>query len=247
MRVGRSGPVDVGRPHPGGTAVRDDLDRSFDDLRGAIVEMGERADAMLGDAIAAFGARDADAATAVEAADAEVDALYERVQQGVVRLVALQAPVGRDLRVAAAMIHVSLHVERMADYAVSVARAVRRVGDLSADPDIAAQLTEMAGHARRVARAAMNAYVRDDEAAAREVPVLDDDVDRLNIGVFRRLIALAAADESRLPWAAQMIGVARQIERFADHGVDVAEQVVFVVTGETTELSSKDPTRLSDA
>ncbi|MEY3020158.1 MAG: hypothetical protein RLZZ272_1142 [Actinomycetota bacterium] len=225
--------------------MREEFDRSLDDLEAAIAEMGERAEAMLEGAMRAFAARDAVAAEAVVAADADVDRLYEDVQQGVVRLIALQAPVARDLRVAASMIHASLHLERMADYACSVARAVQRVGDLDADPAVSAQLGEMAGHAREVGRAALLAFAQRDEAAAREVPRLDDLVDRMDLGIFRRLVALAAADESLLPWAAQMIGVARQIERYADHGVDIAEQVVFVVTGRTVELSSSDAGRAS--
>lgn len=223
--------------------MREEFDRSLDELEAAIVEMGERAGAMLEGAMRSFAARDVAAAEAVIAADADVDRLYEDVQQGVVRTIALQAPVARDLRLATSMIHASLHLERMADYACSIARAVRRVDRLDADPAVSAQLGEMAGHALEVGRAAMRAFARRDEEAARDVPRLDDLVDRMDLGIFRRLVALAAADETLLPWAAQMIGVARQIERYADHGVDIAEQVVFVVTGDVVELSSKDPGR----
>jgi len=245
--VARPSPADGEAVLPdGGGDVREEFERGLDELEAAITEMGERADAMLEGAMRAFAARDADAAAAVIAADADVDRLYEDVQQGIVRTIALQAPVARDLRVATSMIHASLHLERMADYACSVARAVQRVGSLDADPAVSAQLGEMAGHALEVGRAAMRAFAQRDEALAREVPRLDDLVDRMDLGIFRRLVALAAADESLLPWAAQMIGVARQIERYADHGVDIAEQVVFVVTGRTVELSSSDPGRLPD-
>ena len=149
--------------------MRDAFDRSLEELEAGIAEMGERADAMLEGALRAFAARDAEAARAVIAADEDVDRLYEEVQQGVVRTIALQAPVARDLRFATSMIHASLHLERMADYACSVSRAVQRVGDLDADPAVSAQLQEMAGHAREVGRAAMRAFTQRDEEAAREV------------------------------------------------------------------------------
>lgn len=218
--------------------MRQDLDDQLGRLQADVVTMGERADEMLGAALAALAAADAAAALRVLADDDAVDLLYERIQQGVLTLVALHSPVGHDLRVATAMLHTSLHAERMADYATSVAKVVQRTAALVPDVDLRDQVVAMGQSARAVGRAAMTALARSDEAAARDVARLDDDVDRLDLGIFTRLVELAAADGALLPWASQMIGAARCIERYADHAVDVAEQVVFVTTGRNVELSS---------
>ncbi|MFA9429789.1 phosphate signaling complex protein PhoU [Egicoccus sp. AB-alg2] len=220
--------------------MRNDLQHQLDQLLTRVVAMAERADAMLGEALQAFELGDLQAARRVAEADAEVDRGYEQVQHGVLAAVALHGPVAGDLRLLTALIHVSLHVERMGDYAVGVARTVERVSDLPADAALTGQLLEMGARAREVARGSLQAFVHRDVDAAKACSRLDDDVDRLYLGIFHRLVRLAAEDEHRLQWATHMIQLVRQLERYADHGVDVAEQAVFAVTGQTIELSSFD-------
>jgi phosphate transport system protein len=221
--------------------MRADLELQIDRLRESVVGMAERADGMLAGALSALADGDMTAADVVIETDQYLDRAYEQVQHGVLAVVALHGPVGHDLRLLTALIHVSLHLERMGDYAVSVARTAKRSSEFPADADLTAQLMEMGGLARDVARSAIQAFVHTDLDLAHEVARLDDAVDRLNFGIFHRLVRLAAEDENRLEWATRMIQLTRLLERFADHGVDVAEQAVFVATGEAIELSSNDP------
>jgi phosphate transport system protein len=221
--------------------VRDELDHQLDDLLALVVELGERTDAMLGTALVALRDRDVDASAHVVLADRVVDRLDEQVQQGVVATIARHGPVGRDLRLLTALLRTSLHLERMGDDAVDVARAAERSAPFPADPELAAQLGEMGELARRVGRRAVQAFVHNDAELARTVPTLNGGVDRLNVGVFDRLVRLAAEDRGRLEWATRMILVARLLERYGDHGVDLAEQTVYVVTGRTVELRPDDP------
>jgi phosphate transport system protein len=221
--------------------VRTDFEHKLDDLLARVVELGERTDAMLGEACEALRDGDGPKADRVVAADRAVDLLDEEVQQGVLLTIALHGPVASDLRLLTAMLRASLHLERMGDYAVNVARAAKRSVTFPADDELAAQLTEMGDRAREVGRTAVTAFVHKDADLAATVPQLDDGVDRLNIGIFHRLVRLAAADEHRLEWATRMILVARLLERYGDHGVDLAEQAIFVATGEMVELSSNDP------
>ena len=218
--------------------MRNDLELQIDQLRGTVVAMSERADGMLGDALRAMADGDVAAADLVVEADVALDRAYERVQHGVLTIVALHGPMGRDLRLLTSLIHVSLHLERMGDYAVNVARTFQRAATFAGDEDLTAQLLEMGELAREVGRLALHAFVRDDAALAREVATMDDRVDQLNDGIFHRLVRLAAESDDRLEWATRMIQLTRQLERFADHGVDVAEQTVFVSTGEAVELGS---------
>lgn len=220
--------------------MRDDLDQQLDDLLGRVVELGERTDVMLGNACRALCDGDIGLARAVIAADDEVDALDGAIQHGVVATIARHGPVGHDLRLLTATLRASLHLERMGDYAVGVARAAERSVSFPADEALAAQLREMGDLAREVGRTAARSFVHRDAALAQTVPELDDGVDRLDVGIFHRLVRLAAADEHRLEWATRMILVTRLLERYGDHGVDLAEQTLFVVTGRAVELRSAD-------
>jgi len=221
--------------------MREELDRSIDELRGMLVDMSERADAMLGRAAHALAEGDRARAEEVIYADRAVDQRHVEVQHGILTTIALQAPVGRDLRLLTAFLHSALHLERMADHAVSVARGAIRLIEMPREESIVGLLVEMAEHARDVGRTSMKALLTLDESLAQQVAVADDRVDRLELRIFEELVGNAGADASRLPWAAQMIGLSRGIERYADHGVDIAEQAVFAVTGVTVELFGNDP------
>lgn len=221
--------------------MREELDRSIDELRGMLVDMSERADDMLGRAVTALAEGDLVRADEVIYADRAVDQRHVELQHGVLTTVALQAPVGRDLRLLTAFLHSGLHLERMADHAVSVARGAIRLGELPRDEAVVELLVEMSTHAREVGRTALRALLTLDQVLAHSVAVADDSVDRLELRIFEALVTAAASDLERLPWAAQMIGLGRGIERYADHGVDIAEQAVFAVTGISIELSGSDP------
>lgn len=218
--------------------MRDELDHQLEDLLGQVVEMGRRADEMLGRALQALQEGDLAAADAVISSDRALDRAYEQVQHGVLATIALHGPVGHDLRTLTGLLHAGLHTERMADYAVGVARTTKRAAEHTPDPDLREQLIEMGALARTVGRDALTAFVQGDADLARAAAQQDDAVDRLNIGIFQRLVRLAGESEERLHWATRMIQLTRQLERYADHGVDVAEQALFVATGQHLELSS---------
>jgi len=216
--------------------VREELNRAIDEIRSMLTDMSERADAMLAAAVTALADVDSARAEQVIDADRAMDQRHVEIQHAVLTTVALQAPVGRDLRLLTAFLHSGLHLERMGDHAVSVARGAIRLQQLPRDEDIVQLLIEMSGHAREVARTSLRALLDLDVAMAHGVAIADDRVDLLELQIFEQLVRAAGADPDRLPWAAQMIGISRRIERYADHGVDIAEQAVFASTGVTVEL-----------
>ncbi len=221
--------------------MRDELDRQIDHLSSTVVAMGERADDMLARALTAMRDGDLAATDVVIESDRALDRAYEQIQHGVLATVALHGPVGRDLRLLTGLLHVSLHTERMADYAVGVARTTQRAAEHAPDPDLLEQLVEMGELARDVGRQAIAAFIAADAEMAHAAARADDAVDRLNAGIFQRLVRIAGDSEERLFWATRMIQLTRQLERFADHGVDIAEQALFVATGENHELSTGAP------
>lgn len=222
--------------------MRDTYHRDLDDLLDTVVATGEIVVEMLEGALDALIRRDIVLADRVRQRDEEVDEAYERLQHGLLRVMATQAPVASDLRFVSALMHVAIHVERMGDYATSVAKMGKLAADLLDDADLAQQLHEMGVAARHVATNAIRSFTNRDVELARSLVDMDERVNRLNIGIFHRLVRLASEDEERLEWATHMVLVARNIERYGDHAVDIGEQTIFAVTGSTVELSANEPT-----
>jgi phosphate transport system protein len=214
-----------------------EFDAEREALTDALVRSGDAVVEMLDRAMGSLVRREEATATEVITTDDRVDAAFATLQHRIVAAMGLPGLELADHRELAALLHVNIHVERMGDYAVNVARASLRAAAEPRDAELAAQLEELGLLAADVARTAVRAFARRDVAAARRLPELDDRVDRLNVGIFRRLVQLAI-DDSRLPWATHMILVARQVERYADHAVDIGEATIFATTGEVVELSS---------
>lgn len=197
----------------------------------SVLQLGHRVEGLVGSAMEALRTGDEETAASVVRLDDDVDRERWRLEDEIQRLLALQAPVARDLRVITALLHCTIHVERIGDYAVNVARSVRHVGGPGGDAELAGQIQEMGQLARQAVAVALEAFGKRDEAAARSLPVLDDPLDQLNRGIFRRLVQLAASDESVLDWAMWMVLVSRFLERIGDHAVDIGQQALYVITG----------------
>ncbi len=217
---------------------RDRLAELEDDL----LTMGTRVLDMLSASMEALVRRDVSAAHEVIRSDDRLDALYNACEEGVLTTIALQSPVASELRLLAAFLHMNVHLERMGDLCVNIAKFVLLVEEFTDDPELTAQLQEMGGHARRVIARSLDAFSRRDLELVFSLPQLDEPLDQLNKGLFARLVRLAATDEERLDWAMRMVLVARYLERLGDHAVDIGEQVHFAVTGRRIELASNSPT-----
>lgn len=205
-------------------------------LETLVHHMGELADGALSQAIRALECSDPDLIAAVIAGDDPIDVAYLAIEQGTLELLALQAPVAVDLRLISAILHINLHLERVGDIAVNIAKIAAVTRGLPTSPTILAQLTEMAGIVRPMLLSAMASFACRDLGKALELIDLDDRVDRLNRRMYRE-VAGCATDERLLEWALRMIVVSRQLERLGDHAVDIGEQVAFLVTGELWEFS----------
>lgn len=225
--------------------MRHEFHSDIQTLCARLVETAAVCDHMLEAALHALVTPGSVGAQAVIARDNEVDDAYREIQRSILSLLALQAPVASDLRLLSAMLHVNIHVERLGDYATHVAKMADVSSGLADHPELARALVSMGSAACHVSRTALRSFADLDFELARRLPVLDDRVDEHNRDIFRRLVALAGTDEQRLEWATHMVVVARSIERYGDHAVDVGEQTVFVITGETIELSSNDPHAVS--
>ncbi len=175
--------------------------------------------------------QDIELASMVIADDDRIDGRYLEVHQGILSLLALQAPVAGDLRVVAALLHVIKHVERMGDQCVNMAKLVPLDGhEPPADPRMLDLIQRMGEQARRQVIQCGQAFSRRDVDMAEDLVRQDDEIDRLNREVFHT--ALELGDEAdRREWAMHMMLVGRCIERIGDNAVDIGEQTAFVVTG----------------
>ena len=196
-------------------------------------------------ALEALEHKDSELASFVIADDDRVDGRYLEVHQGILSLLALQAPVATDLRLVAALLHVIKHAERMGDQCVNIAKLIPLVGN---EPPVVPELLEkvlrMGAAARaEVVEAKLAFHSRDTDLAA-DLSRQDREVNRLNKEVFRLAVTVGDNEDKR-EWAMVMTLVARAIERVGDNAVGVGEQVIFVETGlfreYPTEVGESEP------
>jgi phosphate transport system protein len=169
--------------------------------------------------------------------DDRIDGRFLEVHQGILSLLALQAPVAGDLRTVAALLHVIKHAERMGDQCVNIAKVLPLVGhDPPSDEAMLERIFKMGRLARSEVAQAKQAFVLRDVSLAQDLVRQDEQINCLNREVFRRAVEIGT-DEDRREWAMTMMLVARAIERIGDNAVDIGEQVAFVVTGLFREFS----------
>ena len=175
--------------------------------------------------------QDVELATFVIADDGRIDGRYLEVHQGILSLLALQAPVASDLRLVAALLHVIRHAERMGDQCVNIAKVIPLVGnEPPADPELLQKLLRMGTAARAEVVECRLAFKERDVDLANDLHRQDREINRLNKEIFRRAVELGDDADVR-EWAMVMTMVARALERLGDNAVGIGEQVVFVETG----------------
>jgi phosphate transport system protein len=192
--------------------------------------------------------RDIELASMVIADDDRIDGRYLEVHQGILSLLALQAPVAGDLRLVAALLHVIKHVERMGDQCVNMAKLVPLAGhEPPDDQEMLANIARMGELAGSLVLQAKQSFERRDPDLAQDLVRQDDEVDRLNKSCFARALDIGDDPDQR-EWAMHMMLVARCLERIGDNAVDIGEQTAFVVTGlfrEFEDASHPEPIRRS--
>jgi phosphate transport system protein len=175
--------------------------------------------------------QDIELASMVIADDDRIDGRYMEVHQGVLSLLALQAPVATDLRLVAAILHLIKHIERMGDQCVNMAKLVPLAGhEPPLDERVLDIIQRMGAQARQQVIQCGPAYHRRDAALARDLVRQDDEIDRLNRDLFKLALEIGDDPDQR-EWAMHMLLVGRCIERIGDNAVDIGEQTAFVVTG----------------
>jgi phosphate transport system protein len=201
-----------------------------------LLAMGELASTAVQRAVAALVQRDGGAAEAVIREDDPIDDLYLRIDNGVLEMLALQSPVATQLRLVSAVLHSCLHLERIGDQAVTIAKLHLATQHLPPSQSLLQQLDEMGSHVVTMIRTVMEAFRTRDLELCLRLPTMDDPVDRLNRATHLEALKLAE-DPRALEWGLHMNLAARALERVGDNAVDIAEQVGFLITGEFREFT----------
>jgi phosphate transport system protein len=216
--------------------MRISLQEELDQLEAAVQEEGELVLRALRGALGALERQDVELADEVIAFDDEVDDTYLAVEEGIQSLLARQTPVAVDLRTVLALLHVNLHLERMADYCVTVAKLTKLVAGVPPDSTLVEAFDEMGRRAEEMIRVALDSLAERDAERAETLVDLDELIDRANRRAVEQVIAIGG-DEERREWGLRMIVVSRCLERIGDHAVDIGEQTAFLVSGEFREFT----------
>ena len=202
-------------------------------LKRRLLQMSERAEALVDLAIESLLAHDAAKAETVIASDRELDAMEIEIEEQAVQLLALQQPMARDLRFIISALKITSDLERVGDHAVNIAEAAQRLIELRPELRPEPAIEDMARRAREMLGDALDAFVRADGALGREVCRRDDQVDALHEAVFRILLTHMMADPRTINASLELLSVSRNLERVADLATNIGEDAVFVAEGKT--------------
>jgi len=216
--------------------VRVTFQEELDQLEATLQEEGSLVLRVLRGSLNALAQRDVELADDVIAFDDDVDRQFLQIENGVQSLLARQTPVATDLRLVLALLHANLHLERMADYAVTIAKLTKLVADVEGDSALMQTLQEMGDRAEEMIRVALDSLANRDLEAAESLVDLDELIDRSNRRFVDRVIEIVGEPGMR-EWVLRMVLVSRTLERIGDHAVDIGEQVSYLLTAEFREFT----------
>ncbi len=217
--------------------MRVEYQQSLNSLEANLQELGSVVQRALHGALDALESQDVELCDAVISFDDEVDVRHHRLEKTVTELLAQQNPVATDLRLVLAVLHDSIHLERIGDQSATIAKLTKLAAELEPGLELVEGLSEMGDRAEEMLRIALDSFSARDLVRARSLPELDDLIDATNRRVAQTVLAMADTPGTQ-EWGLRMIVVARCLERVGDNAVDIGEQTAFVVTGEFHELKS---------
>ena len=216
--------------------MRVEFRQRLDQLEASVQEQGELCLRALRGAVSALEAQDAELCDEVIAFDDEIDMRYHRIEKLVEETLALETPVATDLRLVLAVLHNSIHLERIGDQSVTIAKLTKLTSELETRHDLVEGLREMGDRCEEMVKLSLDSFAQRDVETARSLVDLDELVDRTNRRVTGKVLEMATSPGLQ-EWGMRMIVVARCLERVGDNAVDIGEQTAFLVTGEFHEFT----------
>ena len=208
------------------------FDRDLEGIQAQIMRMGGLVEEAIARATEALETRDADLARAVRAGDKAIDALDERVNDEAARVIAQRQPIASDLRTVLTVFRISTNLERIGDYAKNIAKRTETIIDQPPVNGTGASLRRMARQVELMLKDALDAYIQRDVDLAQDVRNRDRDVDQMYSALFREYLTFMLEDPRSITTCMHLHFMAKNIERMGDHVTSIAEQVIYLVTGE---------------
>lgn len=208
------------------------FDRELDAIQARIMKMGGMVEAAIMDAARSLETRDEELAEKVRKNDKAIDALEEMVNEDAARLIALRAPTAIDLRLVLSVMKISANLERIGDYAKNLAKRTSVLVTMPTVNDSAGALRRMAREVELMLKDALDAYIQRDQVLAEDVINRDLEVDQMYNALFREFLTFMMEDPRNITPCMHMHFIAKNIERMGDHVTSIAEQVVYLVSGD---------------
>jgi phosphate transport system protein len=208
------------------------FDRDLEGIQTKIMRMGGMVEEAIANASAALNTRDLELAQSVRAGDRAIDAAETDLNEEAARIIALRQPAASDLRTLLSVFRVSGNLERIADYAKNIAKRSESVIELPTIPGDTAALKRMARQVEMMLKDVLDAYIQRDADLAEDVRQRDLEVDQMYSALFREYLTHMMEDPRHITTCMHLHFMAKNIERMGDHVTSIAEQVIYLVTGE---------------
>jgi phosphate transport system protein len=215
---------------------RASFERELQHLQDEMLVLASLVDYAIGASIEALRRLDAAAAERIIRDDSEINAKRYQIEEAAITAIATQQPMARDLRIIMAVLHITVELERMGDYAEGIAKIVLMHGDKDLLKPLI-DIPRMAELGRGMLRRSLDAFVARDAELAKRVALEDDEVDAIYDQVYRELLTYMIADPRTIDRATWLLWVAHNLERIADRATNVSERVIFLVTGRMVEVN----------
>ena len=216
--------------------VRSGLDRQLSMLQDEVVALGNMVEKSIARALDSLKRRDLEAAEEVVREDDYIDSKRFEIEEQCIDLIATQQPMARDLRILVTILHIAVELERMGDYAEGIAKITLMLGK---EPLIKPliDIPRMSEKAIQMLHRSLEAFVNRDTVAAVQVCNQDDEVDEIYDQVYRELLDVMINDPTTIQRATYLLWVSHDLERIADRATNIAERVVYLVTGKMGEIT----------
>jgi phosphate transport system protein len=217
--------------------TRSNFDSNLKELKKLLLDMAHKAENAVKESINALVDQDLEKAQQIVDGDREIDQLDHEINDKALLLIAKESPVATDLRKIIVAIKTSSEVERIADNAVNIAKAVQHIGNEKLIKDIV-DIPKMMNLALEMLSDALNSYYADDVVLATKCAEKDDQVDAMYGKLIRELIGYLPNNSHATNQITELAYICRYIERLADHSTNIAENVIFLVTGKRLDLNA---------
>jgi phosphate transport system protein len=219
------------------THISSAYDRDLEAIQAKIVRMGGLVEAAIIESAKSLEARDTEMAERVRKGDKAIDALEEQIQEDVARVIALRSPTAGDLRTVLTVMKISSNLERVGDYSKNLAKRTSVLVQMGQVAGSAGAIRRLAAAVQSMLKDALDAYIQRDADLAESVRQRDQEVDQMYNALFREFLTHMMEDPRNITACMHLHFIAKNIERAGDHVTNIAEQVIYLVTGEMPDDS----------